>query len=156
MRQIASGICLYLADHQKKLPQDLNAVFGHSIADPSVFVSPADQKTIPAKRGGKHENANTSYVYLLSGIEFEKIQNPSAVPMLMEKPHLLPLKRSRITVAFADGRVTSLKLPDAAKKSCREVVAELLKTSGEKLSGKLQEILLENAARYEAAQKECP
>ena len=154
LQQIASGICLYLADHQKKLPQDLNAVFGHSIADPSVFVSPADKKTIPAERGGNLKNSNTSYVYLLSGIEFEKIQNPSAVPMLIEKPSLLSPKRSRILGAFADGRVKSVKLPEVAKKSCREAVAELLKNAGETLSVELQSILLENASAWDdAAQK---
>lgn len=154
LRLIASGICLYLADHQKKLPQDLNAVFLHSIADPSVFVSPADKKTLPAERGGNLKNSNTSYVYLLSGIEFEKIQNPSAVPMLMEKPYLLSPKRHRILVAFADGRVKSVKLPDAAKKSCREAVTELLKNAGETLSVELQSILLENASAWDdAAQK---
>ena len=146
LKQLATGLFMYMVDHKEQLPPDLNEIFQHYIPDPSVYIAPSDKKRVPAKRGEFLKKSNTSYVYLLPGVPFKKIKSPALTPVLMEHPRCLPPKRAKLIVAYADGHTAAVKLPSLSKLSCRRAVEELLKSSKGKISAELTTYLLENAA----------
>lgn len=148
LRQIFTGINMYIAANDDMLPADFSALASY-VGGGRIFVAAFDKKSKPAS-GNEIKPANTSFAYVGNLGRINALRNAAAVPLAFEKPWLLPPSQTRIAVLFADGRVESIQLPANTPKTCRGVVRFL----AEKLADKnLKAKLNKNAAAEDKVKK---
>ena len=148
LRQIFTGINMYIAANDDMLPADFSALASY-VGGGRIFVAAFDRKSKPAS-GNEIKPANTSFAYVGNLGRINALNNPGAVPLAFEKPWLLPASQSRLAVLYADGRVESLHLPPNTPKTCRAVVKFLSKKITDK---NLKNKLDKNAAAEDKAKK---
>ncbi len=136
MKQIGMAFMTYASEHQEQLPASLNdLITSNALADFKVYIAPFDTKSMTGE--GELKPENTSYAYVGTSVKYG-----SAVPVLFEKPWLLPEESSRINVLMSNGQVQSAEINGVAKMTCRQVVEELTKELPDKQA---VEQLLKNA-----------
>ena len=148
LRQIFTGINMYVAANDDMLPADFSALASY-VGGGRIFVAAFDKKSKPAS-GNEIKPANSSFAYVGNLGRINALNNPSAVPLAFEKPWLLPASQSRLAVLYADGRVESLHLPPQTPKTCVAVVNFLSKKISDK---NLKNKLNKNAAAEDKAKK---
>ena len=141
LRQIFTGINMYIAANDDMLPVDFSALASY-VGGGRIFVAAFDKKS-KAASGNEIKPANTSFAYVGNLGRINALNNPAAVPLAFEKPWLLPASQNRLAVLYADGRVESIHLPPKTPKTCRAVVNFLNKKITDK---NLKNKLVKNAA----------
>ncbi len=148
LRQIFTGINMYIAANDDMLPADFSALASY-VGGGRIFVAAFDKKSKPAS-GNEIKPANSSFAYVGNLGRINALRNAAATPLAFEKPWLLPPSMSSIVVLFADGHVERIQLPANTPKTCRGVVRFLAK----KLTDKnLKAKLNKNAAAEDKAKK---
>ena len=94
-------------------------------------------------RAGKQKKEHISYAYLGNGFDSETAE--PQLPLIIEKPWILPRKSRTIRVMLGDGRVISAAIKHVSRMSCRQVISVLLNRYGDKISPEHKEKLLRNA-----------
>lgn len=136
MKQIGTAFMTYASGHQEQLPASFNDLIkSNTLTDFKVYIAPFDTKSMTGE--GELKPENTSYAYIGATVKYG-----SAVPVLFEKPWLLPEESSRINVLMANGQVRTATINGVSKMTCRQVVEELTKELPDKQA---VEQLLKNA-----------
>ena len=141
LKQISMGILNYSTDNNEQLPLSLNELItSGALPDFNIYIAPFDKKSVVGS--GELKPENTSYAYVGA-----KVKYGSAVPVLFEKPWLLPEDSSQINVLSADGQIQTVTINGVSKMTCRQVVEELTKESQEKA---LVDQLVKNAEQEDS------
>ena len=118
-------------------------IYNGYLEDLKVYVTRYDSMGKAAVDDGSFDPVeNCSYAYFGRGVKSGAVS--ADFPLAIEKPWRLPSVNTNVAVLFADGSVRSVEIPNANRKSCREV-AEILITRGS-LQEKEKKLLRENAA----------
>ena len=158
LKQIGVALTMYADDNGEKFPAPVargknkrpDAVAGLDVLiyngyleDFEVYVSRYDSMGKAAVDAGSFDPVeNCSYAYFGRGAVAGVVS--ADFPLAIEKPWRLPSVNKVVAVLFADGSVRSVEIPNANRKSCREI-AEILITRGS-LQEKEKKLLRENAA----------
>ena len=138
LKQIGTALAIHASEHKDSLPESLNTLMkNENLTDPKVYIAPFDK--VSTVGNDKIKPENTTYAYVGSGIQIGR-----PIVVAFEKPWLLPEGWDQINVLMADGSVLTKTIPDAGKKSCREIVENLTAEEKDKTT---VEKLLKNAEK---------
>ena len=90
---------------------------------PQQLVCPANKAKGPIGSAVRSSGEKPVYIYIGAGISLDKLQNPAAYPVLFDAPGCA--HGSNISVAFADGHVTQIRVPNYSEPS--QVIGMLAK-----------------------------
>ena len=142
LKQIGMAIWRYADNNKGNFPPDLNTLFKKGyLADPAVYITPADPVSRPKARGELRDE-NTSYVYVGKGLKNDCGQ----LPIAFEKVEIVNATGS-CCVLYADGHTGTVAM--SAKKSNREIAEELVRKAGPGREN-IKQLIVANAAAADA------
>lgn len=143
LKQIGLCVSMYTGDNDDFMPGSFDQLSLYTGSDNKIFVVSFDGNK-------KKDKSYSSYVYLL-GWEFSndaiktlRITQLTKLPIVFEKPWLVPEGTDSLRVLYADGHVAETKIKDVHKKSCREVAEYLTK---DLTKDKAVSLVLKNASK---------
>ena len=140
----AIGYLLLVYDNEHdKFPDELDILLQSGKIAPEELLLFSDYKAVPGKKGKKLSSRNSSFAYLGKG--FSSDTADSKIPLMFEKPWILPKKANSIRVLLGDFRVITLNIPKVSRMSCRQVLDEIIRKSNGKIKLEHQKILIRNA-----------
>ena len=148
LRQIFTGITMYISAHDDMLPTDFSALSTY-VGGGRIFVADFDKKS-KAASGNVIKPENTSFAYVGNLGRIDALKEPAATPVAFEKPWLLPASQRAVMVLFADGHVDSVQLAASTPRSCSGVISQLSKKISDRA---LKNKLSQNAAKEDRSKK---
>ena len=119
---LPNGVLKDSSDTTKDPAAVFNFLKNEGLVSADMLISPFDSKSTPADSTVTAANVSYVYIYCPTGNAYS-----SELPMVFEKPWLLPEGLDLINVCYADGHTRTEGIQGVSEMSCRQVLEILLK-----------------------------